>query len=187
MVEKFYDNRNFKILKINKKTENISMLIIVLCTLLLLVFFLKIKRFYINDTGLFFSAFGAVLISVFPFSIVHEYIHLLSYPKKSRKKIIFNMKNLQPIISVESDAKMSKCRTLIMLISPTLVLAIIPIFLSFIIKKLILMTFLTFFGFSSLAMSVSDIYFFIVILLKMRNNELFYQEDNKIYFLKRSF
>ena len=33
MVEKFYDNRNFKILKINKKTENISMLIIVLCTL----------------------------------------------------------------------------------------------------------------------------------------------------------
>lgn len=146
--------------------------------------FLKIKRFYINDTGLFFSAFGAVLISVFPFSIVHEYIHLLSYPKKSRKKIIFKMKNLQPIISVESDAKMSKCRTLIMLISPTLVLAIIPIFLSFIIKKLI---FLTFFGFSSLAMSVSDIYFFIVILLKMRNNELFYQEDNKIYFLKRSF
>ncbi len=53
------------------------------------------------------------------------------------------------------------------------------------IKKLILMTFLTFFGFSSLAMSVSDIYFFIVILLKMRNNELFYQEDNKIYFLKK--
>lgn len=145
MVEKFYDNRNFKILKINKKTENISMLIIVLCTLLLLVFFLKIKRFYINDIGLFFSAFGAVLISVFPFSIVHEYIHLLSYPKKSRKKIIFKMKNLQPIISVESDAKMSKCRTLIMLISPTLVLAIIPIFLSFIIKKLILMTFLIFF------------------------------------------
>ena len=185
MVEKFYDNRNFKILKINKKTENISMLIIVLCTLLLLVFFLKIKRFYINDKGLFFSAFGAVLISVFPFSIVHEYIHLLSYPKKSRKKIIFKMKNLQPIISVESDAKMSKCRTLIMLISPTLVLAIIPIFLSFIIKKLILMTFLIFFGFSSLAMSVSDIYFFIVILLKMRNNELFYQEDNKIYIFKK--
>ena len=151
MVEKFYDNRNFKILKINKKTENISMLIIVLCTLLLLVFFLKIKRFYINDIGLFFSAFGAVLISVFPFSIVHEYIHLLSYPKKSRKKIIFKMKNLQPIISVESDAKMSKCRTLIMLISPTLVLAIIPIFLSFIIKKLILMTFLIFFGFFSWA------------------------------------
>ena len=30
-------------LKINKKTENISMLIIVLCTLLLLVFFLKIQ------------------------------------------------------------------------------------------------------------------------------------------------
>ncbi len=172
MVEKFYDNRNFKILKINKKTENISMLIIVLCTLLLLVFFLKIKRFYINDIGLFFSAFGAVLISVFPFSIVHEYI-------------IFKMKNLQPIISVESDAKMSKCRTLIMLISPTLVLAIIPIFLSFIIKKLILMTFLIFFGFSSLAMSASDIYFFIVILLKMRNNELFYQEDNKIYILKK--
>lgn len=185
MVEKFYDNRNFKILKINKKTENISMLIIVLCTLLLLVFFLKIKRFYINDIGLFFSAFGAVLISVFPFSIVHEYIHLLSYPKKSRKKIIFKMKNLQPIISVESDAKMSKCRTLIMLISPTLVLAIIPIFLSFIIKKLILMTFLIFFSFSSLAMSASDIYFFIVILLKMRNNELFYQEDNKIYILKK--
>lgn len=97
--------------------------------------FLKIRRFYINDIGLFFSAFGAVLISVFPFSIVHEYIHLLSYPKKSRKKIIFKMKNLQPIISVESDAKMSKCRTLIMLISPTLVLAIIPIFLSFIIKN----------------------------------------------------
>ena len=48
--------------------------------------FLKIRRFYINDIGLFFSAFGAVLISVFPFSIVHEYIHLLSYPKKSRKK-----------------------------------------------------------------------------------------------------
>lgn len=95
------------------------------------------------------------------------------------------MKNLQPIISVESDAKMSKCRTLIMLISPTLVLAIIPIFLSFIIKKLILMTFLIFFGFSSLAMSVSDIYFFIVILLKMRNNELFYQEDNKIYILNK--
>ena len=45
MVEKFYDNRNFKILKINKKTENISMLIIVLCTLLLLVFFLKIALF----------------------------------------------------------------------------------------------------------------------------------------------
>ena len=90
---------------------------------------------FMNDIGLFFSAFGAVLISVFPFSIVHEYIHLLSYPKKSRKKIIFKMKNLQPIISVESDAKMSKCRTLIMLISPTLVLAIIPIFLSFIIKK----------------------------------------------------
>ena len=89
--------------------------------------FLKIKRFYINDIGLFFSAFGAVLISVFPFSIVHEYIHLLSYPKKV-EKIIFKMKNLQPIISVESDAKMSKCRTLIMLISPTLVLAIIPIF-----------------------------------------------------------
>ena len=63
MAEKFYDNKNFKILKINKKTENISMLIIVLCTLLLLVFFLKIKRFYINDKGLFFSAFGAVLIS----------------------------------------------------------------------------------------------------------------------------
>ena len=137
---------------------------------------------FMNDIGLFFSAFGAVLISVFPFSIVHEYIHLLSYPKKSRKKIIFKMKNLQPIISVESDAKMSKCRTLIMLISPTLVLAIIPIFLSFIIKKLILMTFLIFFGFSSLAMSARDIYFFIVILLKMRNNELFYQEDNKIYF-----
>ena len=88
-------------------------------------------------------------------------------------------------MSVESDAKMSKCRTLIMLISPTLVLAIIPIFLSFIIKKLILMTFLVFFGFSSLAMSVSDIYFFIVILLKMRNNELFYQEDNKIYIFKK--
>ena len=50
------------------------------------------------------------------------------------------------------------------------------------------MTFLIFFGFSSLAMSVSDIYFFIVILLKMRNNELFYQEDNKIYiFLSLSF
>lgn len=160
------------------------MLIITLCTLLLLVFFLKIKRFYINDKGLFFSAFGAVLISVFPFSIVHEYIHLLSYPKKSRKKI-FKTKNLQPIISVESDAKMSKCRTLIMLISPTLVLAIIPIFLSFIIKNLIFMTFLIFFGFSSLAMSVSDIYFFIVILLKMRNNELFYQEDNKIYIFKK--
>lgn len=47
--------------------------------------FLKIKRFYINDIGLFFSAFGAVLISAFPFSIVHEYIHFLSYPKKSRK------------------------------------------------------------------------------------------------------
>ena len=43
MVEKFYDNRNFKILKINKKTENICMLIIVLCILLLLIFFLKIK------------------------------------------------------------------------------------------------------------------------------------------------
>ena len=55
----------------------------------------------------------------------------------------------------------------------------------FIIKKLILMTFLIFFGFSSLAMSVSDIYFFIVILLKMRNNELFYQEDNKIYIFKK--
>lgn len=54
MAEKFYDNRNFKILKINKKTENISMLIITLFTLLLLVFFLKIKRFYINDKGLFF-------------------------------------------------------------------------------------------------------------------------------------
>lgn len=66
MAEKFYDNRNFKILKINKKTENISMLIITLFTLLLLVFFLKIKRFYINDKGLFFSAFGAVLISIFP-------------------------------------------------------------------------------------------------------------------------
>lgn len=184
MVEKFCDNRNFKILKINKKTENISMLIIVLCTLLLLVFFLRIKDFILM-IGLFFSAFGAVLISVFPFSIVHEYIHLLSYPKKSRKKIIFKMKNLQPIISVESDARMSKCRTLIMLISPTLVLAIIPIFLSFIIKNLILMTFLIFFGFSSLAMSVSDIYFFIVILLKMRNNEIFYQEDNKIYILKK--
>ena len=182
MAEKFYDNKNFKILKINKKTENISMLIIELCILLLLVFFLKIKRFYINDIGLFFSAFGAVLVSAFPFSIVHEYI---PYPKKSRKKIIFKMKNLQPIMSVESDAKMSKCRTLIMLISPTLVLAIIPIFLSFIIKKLILMTFLIFFGFSSLAMSVSDIYFFIVILLKMRNNELFYQEDNKIYIFKK--
>ena len=53
MVEKFYDNRNFKILKINKKTENISMLIIVLCTLLLLVFFLKIRRFfeYPHSTG----------------------------------------------------------------------------------------------------------------------------------------
>ena len=59
------------------------------------------------------------------------------------------------------------------------------IFLSFITKKLILMTFLIFFGFSSLAMSVSDIYFFIVILLKMRNNELFYQEDNKIYIFKK--
>ncbi len=47
------------------------------------------------------------------------------------------------------------------------------------------MTFLIFFGFSSLAMSASDIYFFIVILLKMRNNELFYQEDNKIYILKK--
>ena len=47
------------------------------------------------------------------------------------------------------------------------------------------MTFLIFFGFSSLAMSVSDIYFFIVILLKMRNNELFYQEDNKIYIIKK--
>ena len=45
MAEKFYDNKNFKILKINKKTENISMLIIELCILLLLVFFLKIKRF----------------------------------------------------------------------------------------------------------------------------------------------
>ena len=44
MVEKFYDNRNFKILKINKKTENISMLIIVLCTLLLLVFFFIIDH-----------------------------------------------------------------------------------------------------------------------------------------------
>ena len=64
MVEKFYDNRNFKILKINKKTENISMLIIVLCTLLLLVFFLKIKRFYINDIGLFFSAFGYSFVLV---------------------------------------------------------------------------------------------------------------------------
>ena len=105
--------------------------------------------------------------------------------KKVEKKIIFKTKNLQPIISVESDAKMSKCRTLIMLISPTLVLAIIPIFLSFIIKNLIFMTFLIFFGFSSLAMSVSDIYFFIVILLKMRNNELFYQEDNKIYIFKK--
>ena len=82
MVEKFYDNRNFKILKINKKTENISMLIIVLCTLLLLVFFLKIKRFYINDTGLFFSAFGAVLISVFPFAIISE--------KKQKKNNIQN-------------------------------------------------------------------------------------------------
>ena len=51
MAEKFYDNRNFKILKINKKTENISMLIITLCTLLLLVFFLKIKRFgYISKS-----------------------------------------------------------------------------------------------------------------------------------------
>ena len=67
MAEKFYDNRNFKILKINKKTENISMLIIELCILLLLVFFLKIKRFYINDIGLFFSAFGAVLVSALNF------------------------------------------------------------------------------------------------------------------------
>ena len=50
MAEKFYDNKNFKILKINKKTENISMLIIELCILLLLVFFLKIKRFYINSS-----------------------------------------------------------------------------------------------------------------------------------------
>ena len=90
MVEKFYDNRNFKILKINKKTENICMLIIVLCILLLLIFFLKIKRFYINDIGLFFSAFGAVLISAFPFSIVHEYIHFLSYPKKVEKNNIQN-------------------------------------------------------------------------------------------------
>ena len=49
MVEKFCDNRNFKILKINKKTENISMLIIVLCTLLLLVFFLKIKTHLIKQ------------------------------------------------------------------------------------------------------------------------------------------
>ena len=48
MAEKFYDNRNFKILKINKKTENISMLIITLCTLLLLVFFLKIKSHLIK-------------------------------------------------------------------------------------------------------------------------------------------
>ena len=125
---------------------------------------------------------------LFLFSLLVLYMNIyICYHirKKSRKKIIFKMKNLQPIISVESDAKMSKCRTLIMLISPTLVLAIIPIFLSFIIKKLILMTFLIFFGFSSLAMSASDIYFFIVILLKMRNNELFYQEDNKIYILKK--
>ena len=105
------------------------MLIIVLCTLLLLVFFLKIKRFYINDIGLFFSAFGAVLISVFPLVLYMNIFICYHIRKKSRKKIIFKMKNLQPIISVESDAKMSKCRTLIMLISPTLVLAIIPIFI----------------------------------------------------------
>ena len=49
MVEKFYDNRNFKILKINKKTENICMLIIVLCILLLLIFFLKIKTHLIKQ------------------------------------------------------------------------------------------------------------------------------------------
>ena len=49
MAEKFYDNRNFKILKINKKTENISMLIITLCTLLLLVLFLKIKTHLIKQ------------------------------------------------------------------------------------------------------------------------------------------
>ena len=70
MVEKFYDNRNFKILKINKKTENISMLIIVLCTLLLLVFFLKIKRFYINDIGLFFSPKSPV--QTYPASLYPE-------------------------------------------------------------------------------------------------------------------
>lgn len=83
MVEKFYDNRNFKILKINKKTENISMLIIVLCTLLLLVFFLKIRRFYINDIGLFFSAFGAVLISVFLYMNIYICYHIR---KKVEKK-----------------------------------------------------------------------------------------------------
>ena len=33
MAEKFYDNRNFKILKINKKTENISMLVMYIATI----------------------------------------------------------------------------------------------------------------------------------------------------------
>lgn len=159
MVETNRDKENFEILKVNKKIENIGMFVIVLCILLLLILFLKFKRFYINDIGIFFSAFGGVLFSVFPFSIVHEYIHFISYPKKSRKKIIFKLKNLQPIISVESDAKIDKRRTLLMLISPALVLGIIPIFLSFVIKDLIFLTFLTFFGFSSLAMSVSDIFF----------------------------
>ena len=61
------------------------------------------------------------------------------------------MKNLQPIISVESDAKMSKRRTLIMLISPTLILAIVPIFLSFITKKIDSYDFSYFFRFFKLS------------------------------------
>ena len=121
------------------------MVVITLAILLLLISFLKTRKFHIDNIYVGISAIGA-LFFLFFLLVLYMNIYICYYTQKSRNKIIFKLKNLQPVLSVESNAKLNKYRTSLMLISPTLILGVIPVCLSLFVDNLIPMTFLSFFS-----------------------------------------
>lgn len=168
-------------LQIKNKTERYGTLLITIIILAIMIIVLKSKGFYIDNKYTAFAALLALVLSVFPFSIVHEYIHYLLYPSTSNRKVVYEFKGIKTTFHVESEAKITKFNALLMLISPSLVLGLIPILISLFINNKEIMTFFAFFGFSSLAMASNDLFYFVVLLIKMKNSEYFYQKEDKIY------
>lgn len=113
------------------------LIILPLVIIMLVLIIIKVKNidFHLKMDIHFIISFFIVIVSVYLLTIVHEIIHALFYPIKSKKEIWKSKE--QGAYFVYCEDEISKSRFIIMCLAPMFILGIIPFIIWYIIPTFI--------------------------------------------------
>lgn len=168
-------------LNTKSKIKSYIMIIPIILFIIICIYF-KYKitgRLRANRIGYFIG-----FLSVFPFMLVHELLHAVSFPVKAKVEMFYSMYGL----SVSSPEPISKIRYIVVLIVPAVIIGVIPLIGWIFIPSsyVTINTMLFILAIGNLAGTTGDLYNLTQVIKLMPKNSFMQVSGLKCFFYDKS-